>query len=158
MNIPPLQSTGRFMPNNQYKLFNYWAIINGGFFSLVYAIYFWGGISVRDKYISAISTKILSSPTWKKWLSWGSLVRNISILLFPVFLALLFFGVLIWFSCYKRYPMMPSLLVYGSIVPILALYIWRCFITLNNASKKINNNPDTKTYFFALFYITYPPN
>ena len=153
MYIPPLQSTGRFMSNNQYKLFNYWAIINGGFFSLVYAIYFWGGISARDKFISP-TLLAAYPPQWQAMYSASQLISNLIMLLYPIFVTLLFFGILIWFSCYKRYPMMPSILVYGSIAPILALYIWRCFITVINITKKMYaNRIDTKTYFYTLFFI-----
>ena len=153
MNIPPLQSTGSFMPNKQYKLFNYWAIINGIFLSLVYGIYFWGGISARDKIIPPTLLAAFP-PIWQKMYSYPLLMWNLIVLLYPVILALLFFGILIWFSCYKRYSMMPSILVYGSIAPILALYIWRCFITVIETSKMTPPRLDTKTYFYTLFHIT----
>ncbi len=153
--VRPSSNTGSVNSSTvkKYKIFNYWTIFNGAFLLGVYLVYYIGGTVTRDKLIYPLTFAQLQ-PLYKEKYRDSKLIWNISVLLFPVIIALFFFGILIWFYSYKRHPMMPSILAYGSILPIFSLYIWRCYITVIDTSKKMDNVLNIDKYFKTLFIIT----
>ena len=117
---------------------------------IVFLIQILGGIWARDKVLPPQIYNSLS-PEWKKKFSVSQLIFVITILLIPIIVTLLTLGILIWFFCYKRYTIMAHVLVYGSIIPILALYIWRSFIVQKEFVEAKGEKLTVKFYFLALF-------
>ena len=153
--VRPSSNTGSVNSSTvkKYKVLKYWIIFNGVVMMIVFLIQFIGGKWFRDSILPPTLYNIMP-PQIKERYSLSRLTFNIFVLFIPILVTLLIFGLLIWFSLHKRYTIMGHILVYGSILPILALYIWRFAITqiMHIKSKSGNAAQKLLTFYFSYLF------
>ena len=152
--VRPSSNTGSVNSSTvkKYKILNYWIIFNGVVMMIVFLIQFIGGNWLRDSILPPTFYNIMP-PEIKEKYSLSRLTFNIFVLFIPILVTLFIFGLLIWFSLYKRYTIMGNILVYASILPILALYIWRFALTQIEYTKSKPGNAPQKLLIFYFSYL-----